>query len=221
MFDMFKGTGDRTTELRQLDPFTKIYLKDNVNVFITPGSQQVKVEAGEKLIPLIRTKVKDGILYIEDDNKCNWARSYKKGVINVHISMPTLRYIWHYGSGDVHGSDTLYCDTLDIETRESGNVNLTYKANVTYNHLHGSADVTLKGISPLVGTFHIGEGYLYAQDLITDQTWFYTKASGNQYINVRYGVTGKIEWAGNIYLRGKPIYLSVIRIGRGELISLD
>jgi hypothetical protein len=221
MFDLFKGTGDRITELRQLDPFTKIYLKDNVNVFITQGRQEVKVEAGEKLIPLVRTNVKNGILYIKDDNKFNWARSYKKGVINIYISMPTFRYLWHYGSGDVHGSDTLYCDTLDVETRESGNVELTVKANIIYTHLHGTADVTLRGKSTLMGSFHMGEGYLYAQELETWQTWFFTKASGDDYFNVSSGFSGKISWVGNVYLTGTPVYISVVRQGKGELIRIN
>jgi hypothetical protein len=221
MFDLVKGTGKRIVEIRQLPPFTKIYLKDNVNVFITPGSQYVKVEAGEKLVPLVRTRVEDDILYIEDDNKFNWARSYKKGVINVHISMPTLRYIWHYGSGNVYGNDTLICDTLDVETRETGNVELTVKAHIIYTHLHGTSDVTLKGKSDLMGSFHMGEGYFYAQDLVTTETWFFTKASGNEYLNVTRGLSGKIAWAGDVYLKGNPVYMSVIRQGKGKLIRIN
>lgn len=221
MFDMVKGTGKRITEFRELPPFTKIYLKDNVNVILSPGSQHVKVEAGEKLIPLIKTKVKDSVLYIEDNNKCNWARSYKKGVISVYISVPTLRYIWHYGSGNITCTDTIPCDVLDIETRETGDVELLVKAGMILAHLHGTSDVTLRGRSTYMGSFHIGEGYFYGSDLITYETWFYSKASGNDYFNVTSGVSGRIAWAGDVYLYGKPSYISVVREGKGKLIRMN
>ena len=69
MWDMFKGTGKNISEIRALPAFAKIYLKDNVNVIITQGStQEVKVEAGEKLVPLIRTRVDTGTLFISNDN---------------------------------------------------------------------------------------------------------------------------------------------------------
>lgn len=221
MLDMVKGTGKKTTEIRELPLFTKIYLKDNVNVILSTGNQQVKVEGGEKLIPLVRTKVKDSILYIKDDNKCNWARSYKKGVINVYISVPTLRYIWHYGSGNITCIDTIHCDVLDIETRESGDVELILKAGMILAHLHGSSDVTLRGKSTYMGSFHIGEGYFYANELTTYETWFFNMASGNDYFNVTSGVSGRIAWAGDVYLYGKPSHVSVVREGKGKLIRMN
>ena len=222
MWDMFKGTGKKISEIRALPAFAKIYLKDNVNVIITQGStQEVKVEAGEKLVPLIRTRVDTGTLFISNDNKCNWARSYKKGTITVHITMPTLRFIWHYGSGNISCTDTIACDTINILTRETGDVELTLNANVIFNQLHGTSDVTLHGKSPLMGVFHIGEGYLHAEDLQADYLWEYTKASGNDYLKVKYWLYAKIEWAGSIYYRGNPPTVLSELNGNGKLIPLD
>src|ERR1051325_6871516 len=122
-WDMFKGTGKRITETRPLTAFNKIYLEDNENIIITPGNYyEAKVEAGEKLIPLIHTKVDSGTLILSNDNRCNWARSYKKGIINVYVTMPTLRFIWHYGSGNITCSDTIHCHHINVQTRETGNI---------------------------------------------------------------------------------------------------
>ena len=219
---MFKGTGKKTSELRELPPFTKIYLQDNVNVFIRQGSvQEVKVEGGEKLIPLVKMKVDTGVLFISDDNKCNWARSYKKGVLNVYLTMPELRFIWHYGSGNITGIDTIFCDTLNIQTRESGDVDLTLNSGIIYNQLHGSSDVTIRGKSPLMGVYHRGEGYLHAEEMYTDEIWTYSEASGNEYLNVKNSIGAKIEWEGNIFYRGSPPNINASIKGNGKLIPIN
>ena len=80
-WDCIKRTGKPAIETRTLPPFTKIYLKDNIDLFIKQGiTEEVKIEAGSNLISLIKTEVDSGILHISNDNRCNWARSYKNGV---------------------------------------------------------------------------------------------------------------------------------------------
>ena len=221
-WDMFKGTGKKVSETRALAPFTKILLEDNVNVVLSPGhTQEVRVEAGEKLISLVRTEADTNTIHIYNDNKCNWARSYKKGTITVYITMPTLRYIWHNGSGDITCTDTIHCDTINIQPHESGNIELTLNANVIFNQLHGNSDVTLHGKCPIMGIFHIGEGYLHAEDLQTDDVWIHTEASGNEYLNVKKELTASIEWAGSAYYKGNPATVTGEVKGNGKLIPIN
>lgn len=220
--DCIKRTGEFVSETRTLPPFTKIYLKDNVNVSVTQGSQQeVKVEAGNNLISLIKTEVKDNELIIENQNRCNWTRSYKNGVINVFITLPLLRYITHHGTGKISSTNTLYCDTIDILTRSSGDVELSLSANKVFHHLHETGDVTVRGTSGIQGVFHVGEGYLYAGELQTDITWSHSNASGNEYLNANDFLAVTIDWAGDIYYRGSPAYLDAGGRGKGKLIHQD
>ena len=204
--------------MRTLPPFTKINLKDNVNVFITQGNpQEVRVEGGENLIPLIKAEVINGELFLENDNRCNWARSYKKGTINVYITMPVLRYISHNGSGQIKGQDTIVCDTLDVLTKESGDVELTIKAKVTFSHIHSTSDATLHGISFAHGIYHVGEGVLHYEDLRSDDIWTYSDASGNEYLNSKNFLIANIHWVGDIYYTGNPT-TTILGSGSGKLI---
>ena len=99
--DCIKRTGEIVMVTRSVKPFDKIFAEENVNVFITEDSvQEVKVEAGENIEPLIDTEVTDGILYIRNRNKCNWARSYKKP-LNVYIRVKGLKYITSNGTGTI------------------------------------------------------------------------------------------------------------------------
>ncbi|MBI4929738.1 MAG: DUF2807 domain-containing protein [Bacteroidetes bacterium] len=218
---MLKRTGEKTSVIRELPPFTKIYLKDNVNVFITQGNlQEVKVEGGENLIPLVKTEVINGELHIDNDNKCNWSRSYKKGTLTVYVTIPSLRYISHHGSGKISSNGIISCDTLDILTNESGDVELWLNAHVVFNHLGTTSDVTLHGTSSLMGIYHTGEGYLHCEDLETDFTWSYSKASGNEYLNAKQSLALTIDWEGDVYYSGNPA-ASVKGTGNGKLIRLN
>lgn len=218
-WDCIKRTGKTSTDIRILPPFTKIIVEDNVNVFITQGSaQEVKVEAGNNLISLIKTEIDSGTLRIQNNNKCNWARSYKNGTINVHIILPTLRHISHFGSGQIKSNDTITGDTLTILTRESGDVELTINTYMVLTQVHSTSDVTLQGKSSLHGNFHIGAGVLHCENLQTDCTWSHTKASGDEYLNVKNCMGVTIDWVGNIYYSGNPSIDVVKGIGEGKLI---
>jgi len=218
-WDCVKRTGKTSTDIRVLPPFTKIIAEDNVNVFITQGSaQEVKVEAGNNLISLIKTEIDSGTLRIRNENQCNWARSYKNGAINVHITMPTLRHVSHFGSGQIKSNDTITCDTLTILTQESGDVELTINTKILYTQVHSTSDVTLHGKSILHGNFHIGAGFLHCEDLQTDIIWSTSKASGNEYLNVKKHIGATIDWVGNIYYSGNPT-IEIKGTGKGKLIQ--
>lgn len=216
-WDCIKRSGKTSIEIRTLPPFTKIVLQDNVDVFIKQGTtQEVKIEAGDNLISLIKTKVDSGTLHIENANKCNWARSYKKGTINVYITMPTLRFVWHFGSGFLKAPDTIACDTLDIWAHQSGDADLTVNANVIFVNMHTTADLTLTGKSPIMGIWHVGEGYLDCKKLYANHVWTHSKSSGNEYLNVQDYLFATIDWIGNINYTGNPT-TELKGIGSGKL----
>ena len=75
--DCFKGTGEISTEERQLPTFTSVYVEDNVNlIFVEDTVQKVIVEAGKNLLKNIKTEMIGDQLQIRNINKCNFVRKY-------------------------------------------------------------------------------------------------------------------------------------------------
>lgn len=219
-WDCFKGTGDRTTEQREIPSFDKILAEDNIDIILVQDSSTgIVVEAGANLIPGIVTEVNQGELNIRNENRCNWARSYKKGNITVTIKGPQFKKISHYGTGLISCSDTLRADTLVLLTHESGNVDLLLKTKILFTQMHGSADVRLRGYSPLHGNYHVGTGYLHAEDFVSNITWTHTRASGNEYFNALDELSVTIEWAGDVYYKGQPT-LNLQGPGPGKLLPI-
>src|SRR5689334_18323193 len=78
LFDCFKSAGKSVTENRAATPFTNINLTNNVDLIINPDTTfYIKVTAGDNLIDGIITELQGTTLYIRNENRCNWMRSFK------------------------------------------------------------------------------------------------------------------------------------------------
>ncbi len=219
MLDMFKSTGKIVTETRDLAPFNDIEIGNNkINVIITQSTiYQVKVEAGEHLIKSVTTEVRDGKLYIENENKCNFMRSYKKE-INVYIQVPNLINIYHDGTGKVTATSTLISDTLDIVTKSAGDVALDVNAYLLRTHLHSCADVTVTGNCHDHLCYATGNGFCNAGSLATSYTWIFAKTTGDIHVQVGSLFIVDIESIGDVYYSGNPPTVQKALNGKGRLI---
>ena len=215
--DCFKRTGAIETEIRNVGPFNKIYVENNLNVFIIQDSVcQVKVEAGEHLIPLIKTEITDGTLFIKNKNKCNWARSYDKP-FNVYVRMPYVKYITSNGTGDIKSSNTITTDTFEIQTKNSGNIELTVNSSRITSHLFGSGDLTLHGKTYEHACSIGGTGYLYSADLQTNYTWIESYTTGLCYIAASDLLICRIDQIGDVYCYTRPATIEKTFFGAGHL----
>ncbi len=205
------------TLTREISDFTSIYVEDNLNVFITEDPNfEVKIEAGENLIPLIKTEVVDGTLFIKNKNRCNWTRSYDKP-FNVYIKMPLITYITSDGTGDIKSLNTITSDVFHIRTKNSGNIELTIDNSAIHSHMHGSCDVTLHGRTGEHSCSIGGTGYLYCQDLQTNYTWVHSYTVGMCYVSVKDLFVCIIDDIGDIYCYSHPTTVEKTQIGTGKL----
>src|SRR5688500_1333547 len=146
MRDFYKGTGKIITETRALSGFNTIHVEDKINVVLTESPAfEVTVEGGENLIGLIKTELKDSVLSIRNDNKFNFMRSYKKGVITVHIKLPALVSIQQYGQGTIQSANVFTTPVIDIFTKGSGDVILEVNNQRVLTHMHNTSDIYLSG----------------------------------------------------------------------------
>ncbi len=78
-----KGNKTVVTENRDISEFTKIEIRDNIDVILTQGnSQSVIVETDENLQVAVLTEVKDGTLFIHLFRKI-----IKKKALNIYITL--------------------------------------------------------------------------------------------------------------------------------------
>ncbi|MBK7183583.1 MAG: DUF2807 domain-containing protein [Bacteroidetes bacterium] len=217
MCDCIKRTGKIIQEKRTLGEFTKVEAEDNLNVYITQDSvQEVMIEAGENLVPLIETELQGGTLFIRNKNRCNWTRSYDKP-LNVYLTMPKIEYITNSGTATLRSLNTITQATFDIETKNSGDIELTVNNTNIISHIFGSGDVILKGTTNQHYCDIGGTAYLYCKDLNSTYTYIHTFTIGPSEVKATGTLDCKIDGKGNVLCYGNPSLVQQSGKGPGVL----
>jgi len=220
--DCLKSTGDITTETRTVGGFNKIDLEDNINLYISTGQDySVSVEAGSHLQSLIKAEVNDSCLYLKNENKCNWVRSYKKK-INVHITCKNIQDI-KYGnaSGNIYSLDTLYSDSFQVDDFSgSGEINLLLVSKNSFFRIHtGPADIIVKGRSENAFVYSTGNGLADLKQYPSDYVIVSNSSTNNCFVNVNKELNVTIGYIGDIYYTGNPYSVKTNISGSGKLIK--
>jgi hypothetical protein len=192
-----KGSGNVTSETRDVSGFTGINLAGSANVDVTLGEPEaVVVEAEDNIAPLIETRVENNQLVISLKPKTNIATTKP---VRVHVTMKSLDKITLGGSGGVTSSN-LNGDAIQVDLPGSGNIQLSGTVKSAIITLSGSGRVTcdqLKASSVRVKVSGSGNARVYASD------------------SLEAGVSG----SGSIRYSGNPAQINKNVTGSGSIIS--
>jgi len=220
--DCFRVTGDDVTESREAGKYYKIVLNDNVNLIITQDTfNSIEVTAGEKLIKKVTTRIEDSVLYISNENTCNWIRSFDREII-ANVVVKNLSRIEYRGSGDIQCSNAIVGDSLQLDIWE-GAGKIEMEVNVHRNSIFfhiGTADVYYSGHAHLSYIGATSFGPVDAREMKTQFTYILNGGSNNCWVNADLYIGAEINSIGNIYYYGNP-ETSVKGFGPGTLIKLD
>jgi hypothetical protein len=219
MCDCLKSTGDVIKESRRIKDFTTLVVHDNIFVTLTQDNvNTVEVEAGENLLPLIKTDVEGETLTITNDNTCNWVRSYKKE-IHVYMHVKNLEYIWWYSSKDLTTTNTLTTPIINIFNFFSGSVSVNISADESYTKQMGSGgDMTVTGLTHFNYIFDQGYGFLHLENLQSNRAVIGHHGTGDIYVNASDTLDAEILNAGSVYYSGNPVIIQRTSTGSGKLI---
>ena len=215
--DCFKSTGPIVTEVRPAGTIRAIDVSHKVDVVVRESSLDgILVEAGENIIGGITTRLENGTLYIDNENKCNWVRSYSNPV-RVYVSAPGIRHLVQHGNGDISSDGTLHPDTLSLEIWNSGNIRLQVDCRRLETQQHVSVgDVTCSGTAASLYVYNAGNGFGYFSGLSTPLAQVDARGTGDTMVRVDSALTYSISGIGNIYLYG-PAAASGSISGGGRL----
>ena len=217
--DCIKRTGEETFITRNLEGFDKIDVEDKLDVYLQEGNESsVRIEGGENVIKLVKTKVENGVLTINNDNKCNFTRSYKRK-IKVYVTTPRYKEIIHNGVGNIYCTDTLKSDSITYHVVNSGDMHLKINTNYIIGGNNGMGDIYMYGNVKKHVVYTNGEGWVNCQELNTDATHMVVKTSGRCFVKVNTELHALIERDGDVYYKGDPSNISRSGNGKGQLIK--
>jgi hypothetical protein len=203
-FDCIKSTGDIKKEDRYFDNFSKIYVDDNINVILVqslPG--KIIVEAGENLLPKIKSEQDGSSVRIQNKNTCNWVRSYKKAM-NIYVGADQVKNIILEGYGTISNGETIKTDTLGITSLTFGEIDLTIESNFIGFIADDHTTLRIRGKSNSVAGSCFKNSLTEAKDLHTN--WFilsnYSLIDASIYSDSL--VQAEVGGTGNINCYGHP-----------------
>jgi len=218
--DCFKSTGEDITETRSASYFNKIILEDNVNLVLTQSDEYaISVHGGKNVLKKVKTDIEDNILRIQNNNSCNWMRSFDRE-ITVYANMDSLNHIEYSGSGDIRSTNTITGDSLLLDVWEgAGKIDMQVSMRRNYIYFHiGTADIHYSGYSHLSYITASSFGPVHAENLNSVFTYINNKGSNNCFIQTQLYLGATIENIGNIYYTGHPD-IQLNDTGDGELIN--
>jgi hypothetical protein len=207
-FDCFKGNGSEKTEMRLPGNFDQIQIADNFEVHVYQAPQcKVEVICGKNVIGNIETSVSDGVLTVNNNNKCNFVRGYKRKV-KLNIYLPYIKLLVNDNVGIATVDENFSQDSISVKVASSGDLHLNGTYRVIKTSSNSNGDMYIGGKASRLYVFTTGVNYVWAQELIVaDYMFIHTVTMGDCYVNA----TGcklldyNIQKTGNIYYYGTPL----------------
>ena len=117
------GSGNRKTEKRDLKSFSAVDTSGAYEISITcQKAAGVEIEADDNLLPLIRTEVRDGTLFVSDAQDYHSSKSP-----TLRLTLPELNSVANHGAGEVKINDANSND-LKIQSTGAASVDAAGKA---------------------------------------------------------------------------------------------
>jgi hypothetical protein len=111
------GSGIRKTEKRDLKSFSAIDTTGAYSIDVTcqkPAS--FEIEADDNILPLIKTEVRDGILFVSNDQPYHSSKT-----VSLRITLPDLNSVANHGAGQIKIVDANSSD-LKIDSTGAASV---------------------------------------------------------------------------------------------------
>jgi hypothetical protein len=204
--------------IRDAGSFKIIKLFDKIDMNIRQGPEyKVEVSAGKNLLSNIITENNNGTLTIENRNKCNFVRGYKR-VITVNITVPVIQRVENRGVGTIRFAEDFRQDSIFILAENSGDTYLHGIYGEVKTGSHGNGDIYANFTCDKLFIYMFGTNSFKGQDMKVNKYLFVENISIGD-CRVKAPENGKLEcniWrSGNVYYSGNPSVVNDFSNGTG------
>jgi Putative auto-transporter adhesin, head GIN domain len=219
--DCFQSAGTHETIQRDLDVFSSLELNDYIQYeLLDTNYYGVLITAPGNLLNDIETTVADGVLKVQNTNRCNFVRSFKNR-ITVRICAPDFADIQNYATGDVVTIGFIQGEKFSIENRgAAGTQRLSLHADTVNVATHtGVCDAILDGACTTVYLFNQGLGTIDSRDLVSRYAYVNNSSLNDVYVHASDYLFGYVQFSGSVYYLGNPATIDTDIEGEGEVVS--
>lgn len=217
----FKGEGDYNERIVTISEIDSFYLYKNIKYRIFQDTVNfLKIKGGTNLTTLINAEEKEGALYIENKNKCEFFRGYKS-TVEVEIHSQNYSKLYVEPSDSVVFMDTIKSDNFEINIRKGGGT-LVINTKASYFSIvvsSGVGNYILKGSANNATVKVQNNGSGDASNFKAKNIFIYQNSTANLLVNIDSSHANVlIDGTGNVLYIGVPETLVEDGIGTGVLL---
>ncbi len=213
-----EGNGNFIAETREVSSFSRIEVHGAMDVEVTPGTSQVRVEADANLQEYIETYVKGDRLIIREKDGVN-LRSSKD--IKVHVTAPTLSGIDVSGASKVNGNGLFtHNGMVKLDVSGAGSIKVNVNATSINADISGSGDILVGGNARDLDLEISGAGMAKCFDLQTENVRVDISGAGGANVSVSKSIDADVSGAGTVKYRGNPSVTKDVS-GAGSVSRVD
>ncbi|PZR28399.1 MAG: hypothetical protein DI535_07100 [Citrobacter freundii] len=214
------NAGPSATQLRPLSSFSKVELRDNINLVLIQGNEEkIEITGPQNVIANVTTEVINNSLTIANKTECRWLRDPDEK-ITARLYLKTLESFEYNGSGDVTNEDTLRGSLMGFNSDEGAGI-IDLKVNVdeiAVRIFKENASMIFHGYARHCGTYTNARGILDLSELQTKSMYIIYSGLADTHVNVSEGIEAYVRYRGNVYCKGNPVIIRQEYFSSGRLI---
>jgi hypothetical protein len=217
----FKSIGRQVHVERPVPHFTGIEVYNRIEyVLVNDTVEKIVIDCGENLVNFIETRIEAGRLVIENNNICNFLRSYEH-TIRIEIHYKAINHIIYNGAGKFSCADTIRCYELKTDSwNGSGDYHLLVNCFLLETYFHsGSADAYVSGWANINYAYSNASGFFRQQELRCKSNLINHSGTGTFYMGPSEYMEIQIHNLGDIIYTGNPVILYTTNDGKGQLLK--
>lgn len=196
-----KGNGEVVSEDRTISSnFSEIKVQQGIQVYITQGnSTELKVEADENIIDVLRTEVKNNILNIYFDKNV-----YKASSRKVYLTTSDISKIETSSGASVKTENTIETTILELDSSSGSAIKMYVNADEISSSSSSGATINIYGKSKEFSAMASSGSTIDADKLETINATAKVSSGANIDLNVSGKLIAKASSGGDIDYEGNP-----------------
>ena len=205
--------GPTKTEQRDLNGFTGVDAGGVFDIMITPAAgYSVSIEAGQELLPLIKTRVSNDTLKIKFDRNVNNA-----GEVKVVIGMPALDHVDLSGASSLQVEQGFESENFSLDMSGAASTKLDIAVNELQVDLSGAADLELAGKAYTLELDASGAAEISAEDMVVRDAQIDLSGASEIYLNVTNDLVVEASGASEITCVTSPQMTMIDTSGMSDI----
>lgn len=204
--DSVKGNGDVQSQEREVSNFSGIKVSGAYTIYLSQDDEcSLRVVADENIQKIIKTEVRNDILYIKNETSICDAKK-----MELYIGFKYLRFIKANGAISLKNENDLKFDELKIEINGASSAKLELSANKLSIDNSGASSIHLKGKANELNIDISGAGSVNAIDFKVSEARVDISGVGTGKVFVEDKLRVSISGIGSVKYKGDPAVTSDI-----------